>query len=160
MYYSNTNTTEYLTKFSYIGNHINQNTNENMRNSKTDIGLLLIRVVVGITMIAFHGIPKLMGGVEGWTAIGKSMQNIGINFLPAVWGFSAGFTETVASFLLIIGLWSRPASWLLAFTMLIAMIMHLSKGDGLSGASHAIELMAIYIAFAIMGPGRLSVDKK
>ena len=63
-------------------------------------------------------------------------------------------------FLLIIGLWSRPASWLLAFTMLIAMIMHLSKGDGLSGASHASELMAIYIAFAIMGPGRFSVDKK
>ncbi|WKK59017.1 MULTISPECIES: DoxX family protein [unclassified Sphingobacterium] len=131
-----------------------------MRNSKTDIGLLIIRVVIGTTMIAFHGIPKLMGGVEGWTKIGQSMQAIGINFLPTVWGFSAGFTETVGSFLLILGLWTRPASSLLAFTMLIAAIMHLSKGDGLSGASHAIEFLAVYVAFAIMGPGRLSVDKK
>lgn len=106
-----------------------------MRNSKTDIGLLIIRVVIGTTMIAFHGIPKLMGGVEGWTKIGQSMQTIGINFLPTMWGFSAGFTETVGSFLLILGLWTRPASWLLAFTMLIAVVVHLSKGDGLSGAS-------------------------
>ncbi|MDM1049018.1 DoxX family protein [Sphingobacterium hotanense] len=131
-----------------------------MRNSKTDIGLLIIRVVIGTTMIAFHGIPKLMGGVEGWTKIGQSMQTIGINFLPTMWGFSAGFTETVGSFLLILGLWTRPASWLLAFTMLIAVVVHLSKGDGLSGASHAIEFLSVYVAFAIMGPGRLSVDKK
>lgn len=131
-----------------------------MRNSKTDIGLLIIRVVIGTTMIAFHGIPKLMGGVEGWTKIGQSMQTIGIKFLPTMWGFSAGFTETVGSFLLILGLWTRPASWLLAFTMLIAVVVHLSKGDGLSGASHAIEFLSVYVAFAIMGPGRLSVDKK
>ncbi|WP_149527186.1 DoxX family protein [Sphingobacterium hotanense] len=131
-----------------------------MRNSKTDIGLLIIRVVIGTTMIAFHGIPKLMGGVEGWTKIGQSMQTIGINFLPTMWGFSAGFTETVGSFLLILGLWTRPASWLLAFTMLIAVVVHLSKGDGLSGASHAIEFLSVYVAFATMGPGRLSVDKK
>ncbi|WP_293935003.1 DoxX family protein [Sphingobacterium sp. UBA6645] len=131
-----------------------------MRNSKTDIGLLIIRVVIGTTMIAFHGIPKLMGGVEGWTKIGQSMQTIGINFLPTMWGFSAGFTETVGSFLLILGLWTRPASWLLAFTMLIAVVVHLSKGDGLSGASHAIEFLSVYVAFAIMGPGRVSVDKK
>ncbi|MCT1526648.1 DoxX family protein [Sphingobacterium hotanense] len=131
-----------------------------MRNSKTDIGLLIIRVVIGTTMIAFHGIPKLMGGVEGWTKIGQSMQTIGINFLPTMWGFSAGFTETVGSFLLILGLWTRPASWLLAFTMLIAVVVHLSKGDGLSGASHAIEFLSVYVTFAIMGPGRLSVDKK
>src|SRR5690606_7760224 len=131
-----------------------------MRNSKTDIGLLIIRVVIGTTMIAFHGIPKLMGGVEGWTKIGQSMQTIGINFLPTMWGFSAGFTETVGSFLLILGLWTRLASWLLAFTMLIAVVVHLSKGDCLSGASHAIEFLSVYVAFAIMRPGRLSVYKK
>lgn len=131
-----------------------------MRYSKTDIGLLIIRVVIGVSMMAFHGLPKLMGGVDTWTKIGQSMQNIGINFLPTVWGFSAGFTETVASFLLILGLWTRPASWLLAFTMLVAAVMHFSKGDGLSGASHALELLAIYVAFGIMGPGKISIDKK
>src|SRR5690606_41060423 len=63
----------------------------------------------GITMIAFHGLPKLMGGPELWTAIGGSMQNLGINFLPTAFGFSAGLIETLGSLLLILGLWTRPA---------------------------------------------------
>jgi len=131
-----------------------------MKKSKTDLGLFIIRAVIGLTMIAFHGLPKLMGGPETWTAIGKSMQNLGINFLPTVFGFSAGIVETVGSLLLILGLWTRPASILLALTMCVAAANHLAKGDGLSGASHAIEFLAIYVAFAIMGLGKLSIDKR
>jgi len=131
-----------------------------MKNSRIDLGLLIIRLGFGLTMIAFHGLPKLMGGQEKWTAIGKSMQNIGIDFMPTVFGFSAGLAETVASLLLILGLWTRPAAIILAITMLVAVTNHLAKGDGLSGASHAIEFLVVYIAFAIMGPGKLSVDKK
>lgn len=131
-----------------------------MRNSRKDIGLLVIRLVFGITMIAFHGLPKLMGGPELWTAIGGSMQNLGINFLPTAFGFSAGLIETLGSLLLILGLWTRPAAVLLALTMVVATINHLANGDGLSVASHAIEFAGVYAAFAIMGPGKWSVDKR
>lgn len=131
-----------------------------MRNSKIDTGLLIIRLILGATMLAFHGIPKLMGGVELWTKIGSSMGNLGINFMPTVFGFSAGFVESVGSVLLILGLWTRPAAIFLALTMLVAATNHLASGDGLSGASHAIEFLAVYVAFAVMGPGRLSIDKK
>lgn len=131
-----------------------------MKNSKIDLGLLIIRIGFGLTMIAFHGLPKLMGGEEKWTAIGKSMQNLGIDFMPTVFGFSAGLAETVGSLLLMLGLWTRPAAVILAITMFVATANHLAKGDGLSGASHAIEFMVVYIAFAVMGPGKLSIDKK
>lgn len=134
--------------------------NNGMRNSRKDIGLLVIRLVFGITMIAFHGLPKLMGGVELWTVIGSSMQNLGINFLHTAFGFSAGLIETVGSLLLILGLWTRPAAILLAVTMFVAMINHLAIGDGWSVASHAIEFLAVFVAFAIMGPGKWSVDKR
>lgn len=131
-----------------------------MKNSRKDIGLLIIRIVFGIAMIAFHGLPKLTGGPELWTKIGSSMQNLGIHFLPTVFGFAAGLVETVASLLLIIGLWTRPCSILLGLTMLVAMISHLAAGDGWSVASHAIEFLSVFVAFAIMGPGKLSIDKR
>ncbi|MFZ4263059.1 DoxX family protein [Sphingobacterium sp. HJSM2_6] len=130
-----------------------------MKNSK-DIGLLIIRLVIGITMIAFHGLGKLMGGPDTWTKIGGSLNNIGINFTPMLFGLSASLIETVGSLLFILGLWTRPVAALLGMTMLIAAISHLSRGDGFSGASHAIELLAVYIGFILIGPGRFSIDKK
>jgi len=130
-----------------------------MKNSK-DIGLLIIRLVIGITMIAFHGLGKLMGGPDTWTKIGGSLNNIGINFTPMLFGLSASLIETVGSLLFILGLWTRPVAALLGMTMLIAAINHLSRGDGFSGASHAIELLAVYIGFILIGPGRFSIDKK
>lgn len=129
-------------------------------NKKKDIGILIIRIVVGICMLTLHGLPKLMGGPEKWGKIGLSMGNLGINFFPAFWGFSAAIVESLCALLLVLGLWTRPNALLLAFTMLIAAISHLAQGDGFSVASHAIELMAIFIALVLTGPGKYSVDRK
>ena len=132
-----------------------------MRPAKSkDIGLLLIRIVLGTTMIAFHGIPKIMGGVETLEKIGGSMKHVGINFLPVVWGGAAAAVEIVAAALFILGLWTRPASALLSVTMLIATVYHLGEGHGLARSSHTIELLAVFVAFIFMGAGRYSVDKK
>lgn len=129
-------------------------------NSSKDIGLLLLRGVIGLCMIAFHGLPKLIGGPQKWEKIGLSMGNLGINFLPTFWGFAASITETVCALFLIIGLWTRPNALLLAFTLLIASVSHLINGDGLSIASHAIELLTVCVALVLIGPGKYSVDKK
>lgn len=125
-----------------------------------DVGLLLLRVVIGISMFAFHGLPKLAGGSQAWAKLGQSMQLIGIHFLPTVWGFSAALVESVGALLFIIGFQTRINSVLLAFTMLMATIMHMAAGDGWSRSSHAIELMAVFVAYAFIGAGRYSVDKK
>src|SRR5690606_25550170 len=129
-------------------------------NNKKDLGLLLLRVVVGTTMFAFHGLPKMAGGPELWEKIGSSMTNVGIHFFPTFWGFSAALVETVGAILVILGLQNKPASLLLAFTMLIATVFHLMNGDGMARASHAIELCAIFLAIFLIGPGKYSIDKK
>ena len=129
-------------------------------NNKKDLGLLLLRVVVGATMFAFHGFPKMAGGPELWEKIGSSMANLGIHFFPTFWGFSAALVETVGAVLVILGLWSRHASLLLAFTMLIATVSHLMSGDGMARASHALELGAVFLAIFFTGPGKYSIDKK
>jgi len=122
-------------------------------------GLLLLRIGVG-TMFIIHGFPKLAGGPNGWTGLGGSMKVIGIDFLPIFWGFMAAATETFGGFLLIVGLFYRPACILLVFTMIIAAMVHLNKGDGLGGASHAIELGIVFFSLIFIGPGKYSVDKK
>jgi len=122
-------------------------------------GLLLLRIGLGI-MFIIHGFPKLAGGPGGWTGLGGSMKVIGINFLPIFWGFMAAATETFGGFLLIVGLFFRPALLLLIFTMVIAALVHFGKGDGLGGASHAIELGIVFFGLIFIGPGKYSVDKK
>jgi putative oxidoreductase len=122
-------------------------------------GLLLIRIGLGV-MFIIHGFPKLAGGPNGWTALGGSMKVIGIDFLPIFWGFMAAVTETFGGFLLIVGLFFRPALILLTFTMIIAALVMLGKGDGLKGASQAIELGVVFFALIFIGPGKYSLDRK
>ena len=127
----------------------------------TDLGLLIIRIVIGFSMAAFHGWGKI-SNPERWAAIGGNMELVGISFLPAFWGFMAGFAEFVCSILVILGAFFRPATTLLAITMLLAMLRHLSlpednPGSGFSGASHAMELLAVYVALWFTGPGKYSL---
>jgi putative oxidoreductase len=125
----------------------------------TDIGLLLLRVGVGISMLTFHGYAKITGGPELWAKLGVHMKNLGITFAPAMWGFEAALAEFFCSILLVLGVLFRPAAALLAFTMFVAVMRHLnlppdSPGAGWSGASHALELLCVYVALFLTGPGR------
>ncbi|WP_129717196.1 DoxX family protein [Pedobacter sp. SYP-B3415] len=122
-------------------------------------GLLLLRIGIGI-MFMVHGLPKLMGGPETWTQVGGAMKVVGIDFAPVFWGLLAAIAEGIGGFLLLIGLFFRPAAMALTFTMIIAAAMHLSKGDGISGASHAIESAIVFFGLIFIGPGKYSVDKK
>ncbi len=127
-----------------------------------DIGLLLLRLGIGLTMMIIHGYGKLTRGPEGWERMGNQMQNLGIDFLPLFWGFMAMFSEFFCSILLILGVLFRPAAALLVATMFVAAMRHLSlppgsEGAGFNGASHALELLAVYLALFFTGPGKYSI---
>ena len=120
-------------------------------------GLLTLRIGIGI-MFILHGWPKLMAGPELWAGLGSQMALLGISFGFSFWGFMAAFAETVGGFLLIAGLLTRPAAFLMFFTMFMATLTHLSNGDGIKGASHALELGIVFLALIFTGPGKLSLD--
>lgn len=125
----------------------------------SDAALLLLRLGLGVMMM-IHGYPKLIGGPEKWGQLGGSMANLGIHDFPQAWGFAAAFAEGTGGLLLVLGLFFRPACFLLICTMVVAAVRHFAAGDGISGASHAIELGIVFLGLFILGPGRYSIDKR
>lgn len=124
-----------------------------------DAGLLMLRIGLGI-MFCLHGLPKLAGGTKLWTALGKNMAHLGIDFFPVFWGFLAAATEGIGGILLVLGFCYRPVCLLLTFTMVIASLkLHHDKADFQSAASRPIELAIVFIGLAFIGPGRFSIDK-
>lgn len=117
--------------------------------------MLILRIGTGLSFAIFHGYGKIMGGIPKWKALGSKMSYLGLDFLPEFWGFMAAFAEFFGAILLVIGLFTRPAAFLLAFTMLVAIIMHYSSHESYS---HALEAFTVFMAIMIAGPGRFSLD--
>ena len=123
-----------------------------------DFGLLIIRLGLGV-MFVVHGAPKLVGGAEKWSRLGEAMAHVGFDFWPTLWGFMAAGSELFGGIFLAMGLFFKPSTFLLAFTMLVASIMHLARGDGILVASHAIELCCVFSGLFFVGPGKYVVKK-
>ena len=118
-----------------------------------DTGLLILRLGLGF-MFLYHGWPKLAGGPDMWEKLGGAMGSVGVTFTPILWGFMAAVAEFAGAIMLILGLFFRPACFLLAFTMFIATMMHLKAGQGLQAASHSIEDGVVFLGLFLIGPGK------
>ena len=131
-------------------------------NTKAGLAALALRVPVGIVLAA-HGSQKLFAwfGGYGLEGTGQWMASIGLEpgYLMALLAGSAEFFGGLA---LVLGLLTRPAAVVTAFTMLVAIFSaHISNGLFLSnnGYEYALTLLAVTVALAIQGGGTASVDK-
>lgn len=129
--------------------------------SNAGLGSIVLRIPVGITLAA-HGAQKLFGwfGGYGLEGTGQWMASIGLEpgFLMALLAGSAEFFGGLA---LALGLLTRPAAVVSAFTMLVAIFaVHIGNGLFMSnnGYEFALALLAITTALAIQGGGRFSID--
>ncbi len=119
-----------------------------------DLGLLLLRAVFSLLMLT-HGFPKLMRFVEGdFVLVGDPVGLGGIvSSILVIEG------EVVAPDLILIGLQSRAAAVISAFTMAVAaFVVH--GHDPIAKKELALLYMFAFIAVALMGPGSFSIDKK
>lgn len=130
---------------------------------KSDAGLaaLILRVPIGF-ILAAHGAQKLFGwfGGYGLEGTGQWLESIGLapGFLMAVLAGSAEFFGGLA---LVIGLLTRPAAAVTAFTMLVAIFsVHISHGLFMSnnGYEFALALFAATLALTFQGAGRYAID--
>jgi len=120
-----------------------------------NVGLLVIRVGIGIMFIV-HGWPMISGGPASWAPLGQAIGTVGIHFGYPFWGFMAAFAEFVGGIALILGLFTRFFSLLMLITMVVAVAVHLGKGDDVVIASHAIEMAVVFLGLLFTGAGSFS----
>jgi putative oxidoreductase len=110
-------------------------------------------------MFLFHGAPKLFGGPQMWSKIGAAAGNFGLSFLPAFWGFMAGIAEFGGGLAIMSGFLFIPGCILLVIDLIVASSYHFHAGQGLGGASHAIEDGIVFLSLLFIGPGRYALDR-
>lgn len=126
------------------------------------LGALALRVPVGV-ILAAHGAQKLFGwfGGYGLEATGQWMASIG--FAPGIlMALLAGAAEFFGGIALILGVLTRPAAVAAAFTMAVAMTVHVGNGLFVSnnGYEFALSLLAATVALAFIGGGSLAIDQR
>ena len=130
--------------------------------TKAGSAAFILRVPIGL-ILAAHGAQKLFGwfGGNGLAGTAQWLSSMGIEpgYLMAL---LAGGAEFFGGLALVIGLLTRPAALVAAFTMLVAIFsVHIGNGlfaaDG--GYEYALTLFVTLIALAVQGGGYLSVDK-
>jgi len=136
---------------SAIGAIFKPNVNANTASQTT---LAIVRVVLGLMMI--HNGQDKLADIESFSK--AYVEFLGLPF-PIFLSYIAAYTELLASPLVMIGLFTRPAALGLFSTMCVAMYHHI-KVAGLS--LPYLELSAIYAAcflyLTVNGPGLFSFD--
>lgn len=123
---------------------------------------LVLRLPIGL-ILAAHGGQKLFGWFGGYGLEGTGQWLASIGLAPGyVMALLAGSAEFFGGVALILGLFTRPAALVSAFTMLVAIFsVHVSNGLFLTnnGYEYALALFAATVALLIQGGGRLSLDQ-
>ncbi len=132
------------------------------RGVNPDLGLAILRVVVGVIFIA-HGAPAVFRGMEGTTAV---MASLGIP-LPVIAAWAVRLLELLGGMSLIAGFLVTPIALLLAIHMMMGIVLvHAARGFYVidTGANGGIEFNLLMVAALLMlifgGPGLAAMDSR
>lgn len=122
---------------------------------------VFVRVIAGVIMLA-HGWSKLTGPA-GLAGVAAFLGEFGVP-APTFFAYALTFLEVGGGLALIVGLLTRVAAVLLTVDLVLAILLvkiHVGliapPGTG-SGAELDLALIAGFIAVALLGPGRPSLD--
>ncbi len=119
-----------------------------------DLGLLVLRVGLSVMMLT-HGIPKFM------EFIGGNMSLVGdpIKLGGLITSILVLIAEVVAPILILIGLKTRMATIPVIITMAVAFFM-IHGNDPFHQKEKAMLYLVGFLAIALMGAGKISMDRK
>ncbi len=119
-----------------------------------DAGLLVLRLMAGLTLAFAHGlgkIPPSPGFVEATAALGFP--------LPSLFAWAAGLAEFAGGLCLAVGLLTRPAAFFVLFTMGVAFFLQ-HGADPFSAKELAFLYGAVALGLLLTGAGRFSLDAR
>jgi len=142
--------------------------------ARADLALLVLRLA-GLGLAVFHGWPKLQALVAGTSRFAEGLGSMGFP-MPAAFAWAAALAETVGGLLVFVGFGTRIAAALCAITMVVAAFTRHHAFDlflwkvGLKTVSPeeakawgspelALVYLLAFVALAIAGAGRLSLDR-
>lgn len=121
-----------------------------------DVGLLVLRLWLGLTMLLNHGVTKMMN----FDSLAPKFADP-LNFGSATSLALAIFAEVVCSLLVIFGLVTHVALLPLIFLLIVAFAgIHEMKLSGPQSGELAFIYLAGFVALFIAGPGRYSFDER
>ena len=126
-------------------------------------GALLLRLVLGVAMM-YHGWSKVIpaGGFHGgnaFSAIERHSHYVASMGLPYWLGIVSALTEFVGGALLLLGLFTRFAAFLVAINMLVALVM-VNRHHGYGGSEYSLALFVIALMLFFYGAGVCALDRK
>jgi putative oxidoreductase len=117
-------------------------------------GLLLLRLALALSML-FYGYEKVIP--HG--ALRRHAHYVTTLGMPYWLGYVSAFTEFVGGILVLLGLFTRLASALIAINMLVALFT-VGIHEGFAAYSNIICLVVIAIMLVLAGPGKPALDRK
>lgn len=118
----------------------------------TDAGLLVFRLVAGLSLAFFHGIGKVPPS-EGFVGM---VGGMGLP-APGLFAWLAALAEFGGGLLLAVGLLTRPVAFVVAVHfVIVATLAH--AGDPLGDRELPLIFLATAVLLLLAGPGRYSVD--
>lgn len=128
------------------------------RDLTASIGILFLRVATGLLMMLAHGIPKLQNYETLRSKFQAPSSLSGFLNGPISLILTIG-AEVGAAGLLVIGLATRPAAFILCFTMVIA-AFDVHAADPFKVKELALMYLVCGVAILLTGAGSISVDAK
>lgn len=122
--------------------------------STADLGLLLLRLFVGLSLAFAHGLGKLPPS-ERFLA---GVEEMGFPF-PVVFGWAAAVSEFGGGILIALGLLTRPAAFFVAVTMAVAAFIR-QAGDPFGERELALLYGMVAVALLLTGAGRYAIDAR
>ena len=134
------------------------------RDSTASLGIFVLRILTGLMMLIGHGIPK----IQAFEILRQKFfvpDNVPLNHMSSAVSLGACITgEVVAAALVIVGFATRPAAFLLGFTMVVAAFQVCGHAPWFlgQGVTNAKELALLYlipmIVLIFTGAGAMSLD--
>jgi putative oxidoreductase len=127
-----------------------------------DVGLLILRLVVGLSLAA-HGAQKLFGWFGGYGIAGTGQFLEQLGFRPGrLHAAQAGLVEVLGGLFLAAGLLTPAAAAAFVAVMVVAAVSVHFKGGFFAqngGYEYTLVLGAAALALAFTGPGAISLDR-
>jgi uncharacterized membrane protein YphA (DoxX/SURF4 family) len=128
----------------------------------SDAGIAVLRIVIGLLVATLHGWHKV---VQGWQYLTAGTDwpllhdTVLLGFpLPVLFTVIAALSQFFGGWFLVVGAFTRVAAFLVASTMLTAMLFNMQVGG--PDAQLAGLYALVTGAFILAGGGRWSVDRQ